>query len=407
MANAFSKLITQNDVQNILAHINLGDDAHREVTQAEFDLLTEEQKNDGTIYFISDGVSTNIFLDDNTPVGMIAPYGGTTDPAYWLICDGRAVSREAYAELYAVIGTTYGVGDGSTTFNIPNLQGRVPMGMSTNYALGASGGEAVHTLTAAELAAHGHDVKSWVEAGTLGNAKHWTDNGTTLVDVTAGRSFASTTGSWYNTTFQVAQSGTGDGTGMTLQAGGNQAHNNLQPYTVTNYIIKASSALSETQSQLDFFYPVGSFYETSNVNFNPNLVWGGTWEPIGGKASVYNYGSATVASATAYTLCSISLAANTRYIVHASTSSNEGAQHLMGCFLGASPSPTTWLYNTGRAVTSSGGGPTNWAYIQTSDATTTVTLTCYGYYTTSHVEYGKMIAIPIQDDGNIKWHRTA
>ena len=55
------------------------------------------------------------------------------------------------------------------------------------------------------------------------------------------------------------------------------AHNNLQPYIVTNYIIKYASTVSEHQANIDFYYPVGSYYKTSNANFNPNTIWGGTW----------------------------------------------------------------------------------------------------------------------------------
>lgn len=70
----------------------------------------------------------NSMLNNATPekVGTIKAYGGETAPVGWLICDGSAISRELYAELFGVIGTTYGAGDGSTTFNIPN--GVVPVG---------------------------------------------------------------------------------------------------------------------------------------------------------------------------------------------------------------------------------------------------------------------------------------
>ena len=271
-----SKLLTRNDLQNVLAHINLGDDAHMEITQAEFDQLSDEDKNDGTIYFITDGVSKNIFLDDNTPVGTITSYGGTTDPAYWLICDGRAVSRTAYAELFAVIGTTYGSGDGETTFNIPDLRGNVAVGASTNYNLGDSGGEATHILNVNEIPAHGHIVRSWVSAGTLGNAKTWTNNGTTLIEATSGNQLAN--GTWKSTTFTAAQNGNGDQTGITGQSGGGRSHNNMQPYVVTNYIIKTTTSASKQQSQLDYLYPVGSRYQTSDSTFNPMHIWGGVWE---------------------------------------------------------------------------------------------------------------------------------
>ena len=71
-------------------------------------------------------------VNTNTPVGSISLFAGTTAPNGWLICDGSAVSRTTYANLFSVIGTTYGSGDGSTTFNIPDLQGRVPVGYKSS-----------------------------------------------------------------------------------------------------------------------------------------------------------------------------------------------------------------------------------------------------------------------------------
>lgn len=69
-----------------------------------------------------------------TPTGAMHMYGGATAPTGWLLCDGSAVARSTYADLFGVIGTLYGSGDGSSTFNVPDLRGRVPVG----YA--ASGG---------------------------------------------------------------------------------------------------------------------------------------------------------------------------------------------------------------------------------------------------------------------------
>ena len=78
------------------------------------------------------------------PVGKIDMYAGVTAPDGWLLCDGSAVDRTTYAELFRIIGTTYGIGDGSTTFNLPNMQGRVPVGVGTEssvtYSLGGTGG---------------------------------------------------------------------------------------------------------------------------------------------------------------------------------------------------------------------------------------------------------------------------
>jgi microcystin-dependent protein len=81
-----------------------------------------------------------------TPTGAMHMYGGTAAPAGWLLCDGSAISRTTYADLFAAIGTNYGAGDGSTTFNIPDVRGRVPVGLGTNAsvnALNANDGQSV------------------------------------------------------------------------------------------------------------------------------------------------------------------------------------------------------------------------------------------------------------------------
>ncbi len=80
------------------------------------------------------------------PIGAIIAYGGSSDPSGWLICDGRAISRTTYADLFAAISTAYGAGDGSTTFNIPDLRGRTAVGLGTQIdvdTLGESEGLAL------------------------------------------------------------------------------------------------------------------------------------------------------------------------------------------------------------------------------------------------------------------------
>lgn len=101
------------------------------------------------------------------PPGTVFDFAGGTVPAGYLLCDGQAVSRSGYAALFAAIGTAYGAGDGSSTFNLPDLRGCVVAGLdnmggtargvlpSWNY-LGAYGGEANHLLTSAEIPAHTH-----------------------------------------------------------------------------------------------------------------------------------------------------------------------------------------------------------------------------------------------------------
>lgn len=80
-----------------------------------------------------------------TPAGVIQAYGGSSAPQGWLICDGSAVSRTTYAALYAAIGTAFGAGDGSTTFNLPNAKGRMLVGRDAAQTifdtLGETGGQ--------------------------------------------------------------------------------------------------------------------------------------------------------------------------------------------------------------------------------------------------------------------------
>ena len=85
---------------------------------------------------------------NRSEVGTIKPWGKSTAPSGYLLCDGTAVSRTTYAELYVVLGDTYGAGNGSTTFNVPQLQGKTPQGYDGNtYNLAATGG--ANTVTVA------------------------------------------------------------------------------------------------------------------------------------------------------------------------------------------------------------------------------------------------------------------
>ena len=119
-------------------------------------------------------------LDPTGPVptgGMVA-WTTASAPTGWLICDGSAVSRTTYADLYAVVGDTYGSGDGSTTFNLPNIKGRVVVGLDSADtafdALAETGGSATHTLNTAELPSHNHtqDAHSHTANTAAANAPH-------------------------------------------------------------------------------------------------------------------------------------------------------------------------------------------------------------------------------------------
>lgn len=160
------------------------------------------------------GTGSSGITGDTLPIGSMIPYGKATPPTNWLVCDGSAVSRTTYSELFAVIGTSYGAGDGSTTFNLPNKKGRVSVGLDTSdtdfNTIGKTGGEKKHTLTVAEMPSHSHTLKSYGSpgGGYGGNA--------TAVD--------------------------SDRNLPTNETGGNQPHNNLQPYQVDNWIIKAKQS---------------------------------------------------------------------------------------------------------------------------------------------------------------------
>jgi len=145
------------------------------------------------------------------PTGAVLAWTTATAPTGFVLCNGAAISRSNFTELFTVIGTTYGTGDGSTTFNVPNLQGRVPVGFDSTQVefdvLAETGGAKTHTLTTAETPAHTHTTPMG-----RGNVGGTASGGDTVVT--------------YNNT---------DVTGST---GGGGAHNNLQPYLVLYYIIK-------------------------------------------------------------------------------------------------------------------------------------------------------------------------
>ena len=112
---------------------------------------------------------------EGTATGTILPWSAASLPTGFLECAGAAVSRSTYSALFAIVGTTYGAGDGSSTFLVPNLGDNVPVGKSNNKALGSTGGAntvsstgnvggstANATLSIAQLASHSH---SWTAGG--------------------------------------------------------------------------------------------------------------------------------------------------------------------------------------------------------------------------------------------------
>ena len=225
-----------------------------------------------------------------TPVGGVVDFAGSSAnvPAGWLLCDGSAISRTSYSVLYAVIGTIWGAGDGSTTFTLPDLRGRVIVGAGsgpglTPRALTATGGEETHVLLSSELASHNHAASSSASSSATssqgdhyhtipasGNHTHsdqghyhnvpigaaaissaggsgamWSGNTTSGVGYAnltysgnigpGNTNWASATGiPGVTTTVSTSVS-----TSVANNTGGDNAHNNMPPFVTLNRIIRA------------------------------------------------------------------------------------------------------------------------------------------------------------------------
>lgn len=216
----------------------------------------------------------------SVPAGSIVAYGGAAAPSGWLLCNGAAVSRSTYASLFAALSTTYGIGDGSTTFNLPNLQQRFPLGKAasgTGATLGAAGGAIDHSHTSAAhshtIQSHSHTINS--HAHTIqGHSHPLSAAGAAMIGATSTNTYINrtSTGSWtaefvanpaqgWSTNTTSVSTGasltgdtdssgvlTSDGSG-TLTSNGSgtltsdsttpsNTGSNNPPYLVVNYIIK-------------------------------------------------------------------------------------------------------------------------------------------------------------------------
>jgi microcystin-dependent protein len=210
-------------VDGTIATADIADDA---ITAAKLN-ISGNGTSGQVVQSDGDGSFSYLTLATGFFSGMLMPYAGASAPSGWLLCYGQAISRTTYADLFTAIGTVYGVGDGSTTFNLPDLRGRVVAGQDdmggssanllTNQTgglngdtLGATGGAETHILTTDQIPAHTH-----------------TESRKTL---TFGTFQTGGSGSAAN-----SQGTTNPNTGST---GGGLAHNNVQPTIILNYIIK-------------------------------------------------------------------------------------------------------------------------------------------------------------------------
>jgi microcystin-dependent protein len=184
-----------------------------------------------------------------TPTGVISEFAGASAPAGYLLCNGSAVSRATYSDLFATIGTTFGAGNGSSTFNVPNHAGRVAAGKGsgTFATLGATGGAETVALSAAQTPSHTHTYSgttSWLgDHSHAGSVPYKISGGPAQVNgegIVGGP--ASLNYGYYNAmgTFYTTPAGGHNHTfsGTTSAVGSNQAHENLAPFIVMNFIIK-------------------------------------------------------------------------------------------------------------------------------------------------------------------------
>jgi microcystin-dependent protein len=206
-----------------------------------------------------------------TPAGVISQFAGSAAPSGYLLCEGQSVSTTTFADLFAVIGYTYG-GSGAN-FTVPNLKGRIPVGLDATQtefdALGEAGGAKAVALSASELPAHSHP--NTLSSNTVASSGH-THSHASPVGLNSGSihvlgpnnpalsnvGLGAYTGAVSvqtaspvvnigggNTGFEVWRVESSGPSGNTTvginnanNTGGGGAHNNLQPYIVVNYIIK-------------------------------------------------------------------------------------------------------------------------------------------------------------------------
>jgi len=158
-----------------------------------------------------------IVEEDDMIIGMRFRWDTDVIPAKCLKCDGSAVSRATYPELFALWGTRFGAGDGVTTFNLPDCRGRYDMGVDGGHAINSTGGEATHVLTTAEMPAHQHNAAPEGHTGGDAFVQLADPPGTWQLTATGGQ--------------DVVSSGATDSTG------GGTAHNNLPPYLASHCLV--------------------------------------------------------------------------------------------------------------------------------------------------------------------------
>ena len=184
-----------------------------------------------------DFTGENLTGIEGTATGTILPWSTETPPSGFLECDGSAISRSTYSALFAIIGTTYGVGDGSTTFNIPDLVDKTAVHKSNNKSFASTGGSntvaptgnvagstANATLSTAQLASHDHEI--YIDTGGLPAGKRLNTSFTNSGQRQSEGGMTTNTGSGSGHSHNMSANFVGD------------ANSVLQPYLTLIYIIK-------------------------------------------------------------------------------------------------------------------------------------------------------------------------
>ena len=240
-------------------------------------IVTLQNLNSTPDTLVSFNIPTSSGGGDSTPIGTLLDFAGTNIPAGYLLCDGRAISRTEYSALFTAIGTTWGTGDGSTTFNLPNLCGRTTIGVGTitdsssntaTYSIATVSGEIKHKLASNEsgIAAHTHTISqqpdfklahshklpnSAVVYNASGTQRLATSGSGTLVSLNnASGAGLSTGGASTEDCTITANTYVGAVTNGAQSA--SAAHNNMQPYATVNKIIKAVNTDNSTETGIQY-----------------------------------------------------------------------------------------------------------------------------------------------------------
>lgn len=173
------------------------------------------------------------------PSGAIMAFATSSAPDGWLLCDGSAVSRTTYAGLFAAISTLYGSGDGSTTFNLPNLQGKMVLGIGGAHDLGDTGGSETVTLTIPQMPYHTHSSTISIDEAGVHTHNMQLPNSSRDDPGNRNAGTSSNKASIYSSEY-VSSSGnhTHSATCNITSTGSSQPHSNMPPYLVLIYCIK-------------------------------------------------------------------------------------------------------------------------------------------------------------------------